>query len=175
MERGGGGCHGEAVPLVYRELHRLAQRYMAQERSGHTLQTTALVNEAYLRLVDTRRVGWQSRVHLFEVPARVMRRILVDWTRSRRATKRGGEATPLEPEEALVVAEAPGPDLVTLDDALQALAAVDSRQSQIVELRYFGGLTVEEVAEVLGVSSKTVIGNGTLQKPGSMEKGRPWR
>jgi RNA polymerase sigma factor (TIGR02999 family) len=158
------GALEKLVPLVYQELHRLAERYMAQERPGHTLQTTALVNEAYLRLVDAPRVGWQSRAHFFAVSAQVMRRILVDWARSRQAMKRGGEVAPLELEEALVVAEAPGPDLVALDDALQALAAVDPRKSQVVELRFFGGLSVEETAEVLKVSSDTVTREWKLAK-----------
>jgi RNA polymerase sigma-70 factor, ECF subfamily len=158
------GALERLVPMVYQELHRLARRYMDQERPGHTLQTTALLNEAYLRLVDSPRVGWQSRVHFFAVSAQVMRRILVDWARSRQAMKRGGEATPLELEEALVAAEAPGPDLVALDDALQALAAVDARKSQVVELRFFGGLSVEETAQVLKISSDTVTREWKLAK-----------
>jgi RNA polymerase sigma factor (TIGR02999 family) len=145
------------IPLVYQELHRLARHYMAGERSGHTLQTTALLNEAYLRLVDSPKLGWQNRAHFFAVSAQVMRRILVDWARSRQALKRGGEAKPLELEEALVVADAPGPDLVALDDALKALAALDARKCEVVELRFFGGLSVEETAEVLKVSSETVL------------------
>ena len=145
------------IPLVYQELHRLARHYMAGERSGHTLQTTALLNEAYLRLVDSPKLGWQNRAHFFAVSAQVMRRILVDWARSRQALKRGGEARPLELEEALVVADAPGPDLVALDDALKALAALDARKCEVVELRFFGGLSVEETAEVLKVSSETVL------------------
>jgi len=145
------------IPLVYQELHRLARHYMAGERSGHTLQTTALLNEAYLRLVDSPKLGWQNRAHFFAVSAQVMRRILVDWARSRQALKRGGEAKPLELEEALVVADAPGPDLVALDDALKALAALDPRKCEVVEMRFFGGLSVEETAEVLKVSPETVM------------------
>jgi len=158
------GALEKLVPMVYRELHRLAHRYMVQERAGHTLQTTALVNEAYLRLVDAPRVGWQSRAQFFAVSAQVMRRILVDWARSRQAMKRGGEVTPLQLEEALVVGEARGPDLVALDDALQALAAVDPRKSRVVELRFFGGLSVEETAQVLKISSDTVTRDWKLAK-----------
>ena len=145
------------IPLVYQELHRLAHRYMARERSGHTLQTTALLNEAYLRLVDSAKPNWQSRTHFFAVSAQVMRRILVDWARSRQALKRGGQERPLELEEALVVGDAPRTDLVGLDGALKALAALDPRKSAVVELRFFGGLSVEETAEVLKVSSETVL------------------
>ena len=145
------------IPLVYQELHRLAHRYMARERSGHTLQTTALLNEAYLRLVDSAKPNWQSRTHFFAVSAQVMRRILVDWARSRQALKRGGQERPLELEEALVVGDAPRTDLVGLDGALKALAALDPRKSAVVELRFFGGLSVEEAAEVLKVSPETVM------------------
>ena len=145
------------IPLVYQELHRLAHHYMVRERSGHTLQTTALLNEAYLRMVDSAKPSWQSRTHFYAVSAQVMRRILVDWARSRQALKRGGEAQPLELDEALVVADAPGADLVALDDALKALAAFDPRKSEVVELRFFGGLSVEETAEVLKVSPETVM------------------
>ena len=152
------------VPLVYEELHRMAQRYMGQERSGHTLQTTALVHEAYLRLVSAADVGWESRTQFFAVAAQVMRRILVDWARSRQAIKRAGEVTPLELEEPLLVAEEPGPDLVALDDALKALSAVDPRKSKVVELRFFGGLGVEETAQVLSVSSDTVTREWKLAK-----------
>jgi RNA polymerase sigma factor (TIGR02999 family) len=144
------------VPLVYDELHRLAHHYMAGERPGHTLQTSALLNEAYLRLVDSAKPSWQNRAHFFAVSAQAMRRILVDWARSRRALKRGGEARPLELEEALVVADGRGADFVALDDALKALAALDPRKSEVVELRFFGGLSVEETAEVLKVSPETV-------------------
>jgi RNA polymerase sigma factor (TIGR02999 family) len=145
------------IPLVYRELHRLARHYMAGQRPGHTLQTTALLNEAYLRLVDSPHLGWQNRAHFFAASAQVMRCILVDWARSRQALKRGGEVRPLELEEALVIADAPGADLVALDDALKALAALDPRKSEVVELRFFGGLSVEETAKVLKVSPETVM------------------
>jgi len=145
------------IPLVYKELHRLAHHYMAGERPGHTLQTTALLNEAYLRLVDSAKPSWQNRAHFFAVSAQVMRRVLVDWARSRQALKRGGEVRPLELEEALAAADAPGTDLVALDDALKTLAVLDARKSKVVELRFFGGLSVEETAEVLKVSPETVM------------------
>jgi RNA polymerase sigma-70 factor, ECF subfamily len=161
---GNQGALEELMPVVYDELHRLARHYMADERAGHTLQTTALVNEAYLRLADSPQPSWQNRAQFFAVCAQVMRRILVDWARSRQAMKRGGEMRPLELEEALVVAAAPGADLVALDDALTALAAVDPRKSQVVELRFFGGLSVEETAEVLKVSADTVMRDWRLAK-----------
>jgi len=148
---------GDLVPLVYQEMHRLAQRYMSHERSGHTLQTSALVNEAYLRLVDTTQASWQNRAHFFAICANVMRRILVEWARSRQALKRGGAAAPLELVESLAVAEAPGRDLVALDDALKDLSALDPRKGKVVELRFFGGLSVEETAEALKISCETVM------------------
>jgi RNA polymerase sigma factor (TIGR02999 family) len=144
------------MPLVYRELHGMARRYMAHERPGHTLQPTALVNEAYVRLVDSAQANFESRAHFFAVCAQVMRRILVDWARSRQADKRGGDAPRLELDEALVVGEEPGRDLVALDDALKALTAQDARKGQVVELRFFGGLSVEETAAVLKISPETV-------------------
>lgn len=152
------------MPLVYDELRRTAKRYMTHERPGHTLQTTALVNEVYLRLVDTARTSWHDRAHFFAVCAQMMRRILVDWARSRQAMKRGAGAASLELEEALVVAEAPVAGLVALDEALKALAAVDARKGQTVELRFFGGLSVEETAEVLKVSPETVMRDWKLAK-----------
>ncbi|HMD98956.1 MAG TPA: sigma-70 family RNA polymerase sigma factor [Terriglobia bacterium] len=152
------------IPIVHDELHCLAQRYMANERPGHTLQTTALVNEAYLRLVDSAHTSWQNRAHFFAVCAQAMRRILVDWARSRQAMKRGGHIRPLQLDEGLAVAETPGADLVALDEALKALAAVDPRKSQVVELRFFGGLSVEETAEVLKVSNETVLRDWRLAK-----------
>lgn len=155
---------GRLTPLVYDELHRLARRYMAGERPGHTLQTTALVNEAYLRLVGSDRPGWQNRAHFFAVSAQVMRRILVDWARARQAAKRGGAMRPLELEEALAVDKAQGAELVALDDALNALAAIDPRKSQVVELRFFGGLSVEETAAVLKVSPETVMRDWKLAR-----------
>jgi RNA polymerase sigma factor (TIGR02999 family) len=144
------------VPLVYDELHRLAQRYMADERTDHTLQTTELVNEAYMRLVDSAHANWESRTHFFGVCAQVMRRILVDWARSRQALKRGGGVSALDLEEAFAATKQPGTDLVAIDDALKLLAAVDPRKSQVVEMRFFGGLSVKETAQVLKVSPETV-------------------
>jgi RNA polymerase sigma-70 factor, ECF subfamily len=161
---GNQGALEQLMPVVYDELHRLARHYMAQERPGHTLQTTALVNEAYLRLVDSAQPSWQNRAQFFAVCAQVMRRILVDCARTRQAMKRGGEMRPLELEEALVVAAAPAANLVALDDALKALAVVDTRKSQVVELRFFGGLSVEETAEVLNVSPDTVMRDWRLAK-----------
>jgi RNA polymerase sigma factor (TIGR02999 family) len=152
------------MPLVYRELHRLAQRYMAHERPGHTLQTTALVNEAYLRLVDAGKVNFQNRAHFFAVSAQLMRRILVEFARRHGSQKRGGEAQRVSLEESLVVYGERGEDLVALDDALQALAAIDARRSRVVELRFFGGLSVEETAEVLRVSPETVMHDWKLAK-----------
>ena len=152
------------MPLVYQELYRLARRYMARERPGHTLSPTALVNEAYLRLVDSTQVSWQNRAHFFAVCAQVMRRILVDWSRSRQADKRGGDLRLVEIQDALAVAVGSGTDLAALDDALKALAAVDPRKSQVVELRFFGGLDVKETAEVLKISPKTVIRDWQLSK-----------
>jgi RNA polymerase sigma factor (TIGR02999 family) len=154
---GNQGALEQLMPLVYEELHRLAQRYMAEERPGHTLQATALVNEAYLRLAHSGSGEWRSRAHFFAVSARVMRRILVDWARSRRAMKRGSDIPALELQENLaIVAVKSGNDLIAVDDALETLAALDSRQSQIVEMRFFGGLSVKETAEVLTVSEETV-------------------
>lgn len=144
------------LPLVYEELHRVAARYMKGERMGHTLQATALVNEAYLRLIDVHQVQWQNRAHFFAMAARLMRRILVDAARSRGYQKRGGNATILSLEETLVVPTEPGQNLVALDDAVAGLAAIDSRKSQVVEMRFFGGLSLEETAEALQVSRETV-------------------
>jgi len=161
---GDGGALDKLMPLVYNELHRLAERYMAAERPGHTLQTTALVNEAYLRLVDVREVSWQNRAHFFAVSAQFMRRILVEFARSRHALKRGAESPPVSLEEAGEVSLERAADLVALDDALETLAAMDPRRSRVVELRYFGGLTVEETAEVLKVSAETVMHDWKLAK-----------
>lgn len=151
------------VPIVYSELHRLAHGYMNRERPNHTLQTTALLNEAYLRLVDSRKANWQNRAHFLAVSARAMRTILVDWARSRRSLKRGGTMQPLQLNEALV-SEPADTDLVAVDEALQALSAVDPRKARLVELRFFGGLTVEETAEVLKVSVGTVMREWRLAK-----------
>ena len=152
------------VPLVYAELHRLARHYMAGERAGHTLQTSALVNEAYLRLVDFKNVNWQNRAHFFGVSAQLMRRILVDFARSRRSLKRGGETLTVSLEEASIVSPCTGADVVALDDALNTLAAMDPRRSRVVELRFFAGLSAEESAEVLKVSPETVLHDWKLAK-----------
>ena len=146
----------QLVPLVYSELHRLAQRYMADERPGHTLQTTALVNEAYLRLAGSANTNWDSRTQFFGVCAQVMRHVLVDWARSRQTGKRGGKVALLELDDALAVTAQPGNDIAAIDDALKALAAIDPRKSRVVELRFFGGLSVQETADVLKVSVETV-------------------
>jgi len=145
------------TPLVYAELHRLAKHYMAQERQSHLLQTTALVNEAYLRLINSRKVTWRNRAHFLGISAGLMRQILVDFARSRSRLKRGGRARRVPLEEALVVSRERSRGLVAVDDALKTLADVDPRKSQIVELRFFGGLTVEETAEVLKISPITVL------------------
>jgi RNA polymerase sigma factor (TIGR02999 family) len=144
------------LPLVYGELRQLAGRYMKGERSGHTLQATALVNEVYLRLIDVQRVRWQNRAHFFAMAARLMRRILVEAARARDARKRGAGTPIVSLDEALVVPIEPGSELVALDDALTALAAVDSRKSRVVEMRFFGGLNLDETAEALQVSRDTV-------------------
>ena len=144
------------TPLVENDLHRLAHRYMARERPGHTLQTTALVNEVYLRLVDLHQVSWQDRAHFFAISARMMRRILTDFARSRNYQKRGGAALHVSFDEALAMSQEQDAEIVAIDEALIGLAAVDARKSQVVELRFFGGLSVQETAEVLKVSPETV-------------------
>jgi len=154
----------QLIPLVHEELRRVARRHMAHERAEHTLQATALVNEAYMRLVDIRQVRWQNRAHFFAMSARLMRRILVDFARSRGYQKRGGAAPKVTLDEALVVSPEPGSDLVALDEALTALAAVDPRKAQVVEMRFFGGLSVEETAEALHVSRDTVMRDWKLAK-----------
>jgi RNA polymerase sigma factor (TIGR02999 family) len=152
------------TPLVYDELRRLAHRYMGRERPGHTLQTSALVNEVYLRLVDSSHVRWQNRVHFFAVSAQLMRRILVDFARGRNNLKRGGNVRQVSLDEALLVSHENSTDLVALDDALKALASLDARQSRVVELRFFGGLSVGETAEVLHISEGTVRRDWSLAK-----------
>jgi len=142
---------------VYDELRRIAGRYMKGERQGHTIQATALVNEAYLRLVEIKRVRWQNRAQFFGVAARSMRRILVDAARARRSQKRGAGAEMVPFDEALVVSQEPDQSVIDVDEALKALTAMDERKGQVVELRYFGGLTVSETAEVLKVSPETVM------------------
>jgi RNA polymerase sigma-70 factor (ECF subfamily) len=154
----------QLIPLVHDELRRLARRFMSGERAGHTLQPTALVNEAYLRLVDLRQMQWQDRAHFFAMAARLMRRILVDAARSKKYQKRGGDIHRVAFDEALVVSHARGNDLVALDEALTHFAAVSSRRGQVVELRFFGGLSVKETAEALKVSPETVKRDWKLAK-----------
>jgi len=155
--KGDKSAFDQLVPLVYEELRALAERYMRQERPNHTLQTTALVNEAYLRLIDVNRVQWQSRGHFLAVAAQTMRRVLVDFARRRDRLKRGGDVMLVTLDEARGVGQKEGAEFVALDDALTALAAFDPRMSEIVELRFFGGLTVEETADVMHVSPETVM------------------
>jgi len=147
----------ELLPLVHAELRRLAKRFMSRENPGHTLQTSALVNEAYLKLVDQQGVEWQNRAHFFAVAAQVMRHILVDHARSYQYAKRGGGARKVPLDEAAALNEGRAAELVALDDALSNLAALDPRKSQVIELRFFGGLSIEEVAEVMKLSPATVI------------------
>ena len=154
----------DLTPLVYNELRRLAAAYMRRERPGQTIQATALVHEAYLKLIDIQDVQWQNRAHFFALSARLMRRILVDFARARGYQKRGGGAHKVTLDEALVVSPQAGEDLVAVDDALEALAAVDQRKSQVVELRFFGGLSVEETAEALHVSVRTVKRDWTMAR-----------
>ncbi len=146
----------QLMPLVYDELHRLAHRYMKRERPGQTLQTTALVNEAYLRLVDSKEIDWQNRAHFFAIAAQIMRHLLVDRARGRRYAKRGSGGRQVTLDETAVISPEPDVQLLDLDEALNKLAAIDARKSRLVELRYFAGLSVEEAAEVLGVSGITV-------------------
>jgi RNA polymerase sigma-70 factor (ECF subfamily) len=145
------------MPLMYKELRQLARRYMSRERPDHTLQTTALVNEAYLRLVDASKVRWQNRANFLAISAQLMRRVLVEMARSRQCLKRGGDAPKVSLDEALAVSQEKSTDLVALDEALTELAVVDPRKSQVVELRFFGGLSAEETAQVLNVSPDTVL------------------
>ncbi len=152
------------TPLVYQELHRAAKRSMLRERRGHTLQTTALINELYLRMIDLRQVRWQDRAHFFAVCARLMRRILTDLFRARQYLKRGGGAQSISLDAAPVVDCEARRDLLAIDEALSALADVDERKSQVVELRFFGGLSVKETAEVLRVSPETVLRDWKLAK-----------
>jgi RNA polymerase sigma-70 factor, ECF subfamily len=152
------------TPQVYRELHLAARRCMGRERDGHTLQTTALINELYLRLSDLKPIDWQSRAHFFALCARQMRRILTDQARARRSHKRGDGAKAISLDDALAVSPKPSTDLVAVDDALNQLAKVDERKSQVVVMRFFGGLSVEETAEVLKVSPETVARDWRLAK-----------
>ena len=144
------------MPVVHAELKRMAHRYMSRERKGHTLQTTALVNEVYMKLIDQRQVSWQNRAHFFAVAAKLMRRILVDYARSRQYAKREGERHKVELEEAAQVSKERGAELIAVDDALLSLEMLDARKAKVVELRFFGGLTIEETAEVLQTSHATI-------------------
>lgn len=147
----------QLLPLVYDELHRLAGAYLRGERRGHTLQTTALINEAYLRLAEWKNVEWKNRAHFLGVAAQMMRRVLVDFARSRHYAKRGGDAQPVEFEEAKIAAPRRDAEIIALDDALKTLAEIDPRKCLLVELRYFGGLSVEETADVMNLSPRTVM------------------
>jgi RNA polymerase sigma-70 factor, ECF subfamily len=152
------------MPLVYDELHRLAHNHMRREKAGHILQTSALINEAYIRLVDTPEIGWENRAHFFAIAARVMRRILVDEARRRNFAKRGGGAIQVSLNEGTAVAQEQATNVAALDDFLKNLEAIDSRQSAIVELRFFGGLSIEETASVLNVSPRTVMREWTFAR-----------
>lgn len=152
------------MPLVYEELRRLAHHYMSREGAGHTLQTTALVNEAYLRLVDQKQAAWQNRAQFIAIAAQLMRRVLIDHARSRAYAKRGGGVHPLELDEAAVLSPSQAESVLALDEALQRLSGVDARKGRIVELRYFGGLTVAETAEVLKISPVTVMRDWSFAK-----------
>ena len=154
----------QLVPLVYDELRRQAKRYLRHERAGHTLQTTALIHEAYLRLIDQKNVHWQNRAHFFGIAAQLMRRILVDHARTRGRAKRGGSDVRVSLGEATVIAKAQDLDVVALDEALNRLAEIDEQQSKIVELKFFSGLTVEETAEVLNISQATVKRDWSMAK-----------
>ena len=163
-------CRGEAAalerltPLVHEELHRRAHRYMMQEHAGHTLQTTALINEVYLQLIDKPKVKWQDRAHFFAISAKLMRQILVDYARLKNSRKRGGGFRQVTLDETCLLASRPDANLVELDDALTALAQVDPRKARVVELRFFGGLSLEETAEVLKISADTVWRDWDLAK-----------
>ena len=154
----------QLVPVVYQKLRRLARHHMAGQRPGHTLQATALVNEAYMRLIDCEQVNWKDRAHFFAISARMMRRVLVEFARARQYQKRGAGARKTSLDEGVIASPQRGQDLVALDDALQALAAEYPRQAQVVELRFFGGFSVEETAEVLHVSAITVMRDWQLAK-----------
>ncbi len=162
--QGDTGALDRLLPLVYGELHRLAHRHMRDERKGHPLQTTALVNEASLRLVDSDRVQWQNRAHFFAISAQLMRRILVDAARSRDSLKRGQGVVHVDLDETAVVSPEPDVDVLALDEALTRLAALDARKSKVVELRYFGGLSVEETAQAIEVSPETVMRDWSMAK-----------
>lgn len=152
------------MPMVEKELHRIARRYMSRETPGHTLQTTALVNEAYLRLIDQKNVRWQNRAHFFGIAAQIMRRILLNYARDQHRAKRGGSAIHVSLSEAAVMSKERSAQLIALDEALERLAQIDERKCRVVELRYFGGLSVEETAEVMKVSTVTVHRHWNMAK-----------
>ncbi len=154
----------QLIPLVYDELHRLAHQYMRREKPGHFLQTSALINEAYMRLVDQPQIRWENRTHFFGIAARLMRRILVDEARKRNSAKRGGRLIQVSLDEAAAISQGQAANVVALDDALKSLETVDARQSEIVELRFFGGLSIDETAEVLKVSPGTVMRDWTFAR-----------
>ena len=154
----------QLIPLVHRELHQIARRCLKGERPGHTLQPTALVNEVYLRLIDVRRMSWKNRAHFLAMSARLMRRVLVDFARSRQYQKRGGGAIKVSLDEAHAVSTERGEDLVALDEALTTLSAIDERKARVIEMRFFGGLTAEETAAVLDVSRETVLRDWRLAR-----------
>jgi RNA polymerase sigma factor (TIGR02999 family) len=162
--RGEEGALDKLMLLVYAELHRLAHIYMSREKPGRTLQTSAVVNEAYLRLIDAQQVDWKDRTHFFAISSNLMRRILVEFARSRGRHKRGGDVQKVEFDEALALASKRSADLVALDDALNALAAFDERKAKVIEMRFFGGLSVEETAEMLQVSPDTVMRDWRLAR-----------
>ena len=162
--QGDEAARDELMSVVYQELHRLAHNHMRRESPGHTLQTSALVNEAFLRLIDQKNVKWQNRAHFFGIAAQMMRRILVDYARGRRYAKRGGGMRDLSLEEALIVSDERTEQVVALDETLDRLAKFDPRKSKVVEFRFFGGLSIEETAEVLNVSPGTISRDWTLAK-----------
>ena len=168
--RGDEAALQQLIPLVHRELHQIARRCLKGERPGHPLQPTALVNEAYLRLVDVRRVSWQDRTHFLAMSARLMRRVLVDFARSRQYQKRGGGVMNVSLDEAHGVSTARGQDLVALDEALTSLSVIDERKARVIEMRFFGGLTVEETADVLDVSRETVLRDWRLARAWLMQE-----
>ena len=168
--RGDEAALQQLIPLVHRELHQIARRCLKGERPGHTLQPTALVNEAYLRLVDVRRVSWQNRTHFLAMSARLMRRVLVDVARSRQYQKRGGSVIKVSLDEARGVSTERGQDLVALDEALTTLSAIDERKARVIEMRFFGGLTAEETADVLAVSRETVLRDWRLARAWLMQE-----
>jgi RNA polymerase sigma factor (TIGR02999 family) len=158
------GALEELTPLLYSKLHAIARHHMRHERAGHTLQATALINEAYVRLIGWKEVRWQNRTQFFAVSAQLMRRVLVDFARARNYDKRGAGARPISLDEVPVISRNPAREIIAVDEALKALESIDPRKSQIVELRFFGGLTVEETAEVLKVSTRTILRDWDLAK-----------